>query len=73
MKDRSDDPSYHERTLPILNRGDHLLGSVKCISQLHRLEPLNLTLMVTSVNGAKCSSVVRAFAHGAMGRRIDPS
>ena len=23
--------------------------------------------------GAGCSSVVRAFAHGAMGRRIDPS
>ena len=22
---------------------------------------------------ARCSSVVRAFAHGAMGRRIDPS
>ena len=25
------------------------------------------------VCGARCSSVVRAFAHGAMGRRIDPS
>ena len=23
--------------------------------------------------GARCSSVVRAFAHGAMDRRIDPS
>ena len=23
--------------------------------------------------GSRCSSVVRAFAHGAMGRRIDPS
>ena len=23
--------------------------------------------------GARCCSVVRAFAHGAMGRRIDPS
>ena len=23
--------------------------------------------------GARCGSVVRAFAHGAMGRRIDPS
>ena len=23
-------------------------------------------------NGASCSSVVQAFAHGAMGRRIDP-
>ena len=25
------------------------------------------------LKGARCSSVVRAFAHGAMGRRIDPS
>ena len=25
------------------------------------------------LQGARCSSVVRAFAHGAMGRRIDPS
>ena len=24
-------------------------------------------------SGARCSSVVRAFAHGAMGRRIDPA
>ena len=23
--------------------------------------------------GARCSSVLRAFTHGAMGRRIDPS
>ena len=23
--------------------------------------------------GVRCTSVVRAFAHGAMGRRIDPS
>ena len=27
----------------------------------------------TPDKGARCSSVVRAFAHGAMGRRIDPS
>ena len=25
------------------------------------------------VCGARCSSVVKAFAHGAMGRQIDPS
>ena len=25
------------------------------------------------IQGSRCSSVVRAFAHGAMGRRIDPS
>ena len=27
----------------------------------------------TFMVGARCRSVVRAFAHGAMGRRIDPS
>ena len=26
-----------------------------------------------SIREARCSCVVRAFAHGAMGRRIDPS
>ena len=26
-----------------------------------------------AIVGARCSSVVRAFAHGAMGRWIDPS
>ena len=29
--------------------------------------------VISKVEGARCSSVVRAFAHGAMGRRIDPS
>ena len=28
---------------------------------------------VSVVYGARCSSVVRVFAHGAMGRRVDPS
>ena len=32
-----------------------------------------LCMVHLSENGARCSSVVRAFAHGAMGRRIDPS
>ena len=31
------------------------------------------TLRVILAAGARCSSVVRAFARGAMGRRIDPS
>ena len=30
-------------------------------------------LIVSLQQGARSSSVVRAFAHGAMGRRIDPS
>ena len=29
--------------------------------------------MLFETVGARCSSVVIAFAHGAMGRRIDPS
>ena len=29
--------------------------------------------VILSVGGARCSSMVRAFAHGAMGRQIDPS
>ena len=29
--------------------------------------------IIPQTGGARCSSVVRAFAHGAMGRRIDPS
>ena len=31
------------------------------------------SVSVTFLEGARCSSVVRAFAHGAMGRRINPS
>ena len=36
---------------------------------------LNLTISPSSSSswGARCSSVVREFAHGTMGRRIDPS
>ena len=32
-----------------------------------------LLLGFFNVNRVRCSPVVRAFAHGAMGRRIDPS
>ena len=38
-------------------------------SILHGVDPLSYF----SFQGVRCSSVVRAFAHGAMGRRIDPS
>ena len=34
---------------------------------------LGLEWVFFNLIGARCSSVVRAFAHGAMGRRIDPS
>ena len=32
-----------------------------------------LLMCINKEVGARCSSVVRAFAHDAMGRRIDPS
>ena len=32
-----------------------------------------LNISFNSPGGARCSSVVRAFVHGAMGRQINPS
>ena len=43
----------------------HLVFSRYLSGSIHSLIPLG--------SGARCSSVVRAFAHGAMGRRINPS
>ena len=34
---------------------------------------INYCFRVVVVGGVRCSSVVRVFANGAMGRRIDPS
>ena len=42
--------------------------SIICRTDINKQEYITV-----SVRGARCSSVVRAFAHGAMGRRIDPS
>ena len=38
-------------------------------------EPMTPCTMTghSTMKGARCSSVVRAFNHGAIGRRIDPS
>ena len=36
-------------------------------------EVQDYSVMPIGYLGARCSSVVRAFAHGAIGRRIDPS
>ena len=33
---------------------------------------LTITFTLSGCMGTRCSSVVRAFAHGAMGRQIDP-
>ena len=41
-----------------------VIGSI-----LHGVDPLSYF----SFQGVRCSSMVRAFAHGAMGHRIDPS
>ena len=44
------------------------------IPTTHRPGPPSFGLCWTLfAQGARCSSVVRVFAHGAMGRRIDPS
>ena len=38
-----------------------------------KLPTVPLAFSFISCPGARCRSVVGAFAHGAMGRRIDPS
>ena len=52
-----------------------LYGWVRVMAEYNQVEVLALfTAIITSTaRGPRCSSVVRAFAHGAMGRRIDPS
>ena len=42
-----------------------------CCSYLHQL--ILITILTLRADGARWSSVVRVFAHGAMGHRIDPS
>ena len=42
-------------------------------SAVNPSDPGLLSFFIVLRRGARCSSVVRAFAHGAMGRRIDPS
>ena len=37
------------------------------------MEAFDLFIMLQSEQGARCSSVVRAVYHGAMGHRVDPS
>ena len=51
----------------------HYIVTIECIRPiLHYIKPVlhHVRFMLCCVSG---SSVVRAFAHGAMGRRIDPS
>ena len=46
---------------------DFIEDVVLCVEAVSGLCPASIWF------GARCSSVVRAFAHGAMGRWIDPS
>ena len=41
--------------------------------RLHGTTSARYMFLPCSTCGARCSSVLRAFAHGAMGRRINPS
>ena len=45
-----------------------------CINSLSRkYRCTDVDIIPLFLSGARCSSVIRAFTHGAMGRRIDPS
>ena len=61
MKDRSDDPSHHERML--LPRSYIQARNATYHILIHQISEI----------GASCSSGVRAFTHGVMGRWIDTS
>ena len=52
--------------------GNKLYKTVSAFS--HRVpRRLAVVCLKCRSSGVRCSSVVRAFAHGAMGRRINPS
>ena len=65
VKDQSDS----ERRNPLHG----LLFTISSKECFMRTIPLKGKNISSSFEGARCSSVVRAFAHGGMGRRIDPS
>ena len=50
------------------------IGNESCLSGFVKLCSILLRSSVSLIgHGARCSSVVRAFAHGVMGRWINPS
>ena len=58
--------------MPFSNRHKHDIRSVSV--PLQEVVSLPLLKAITCIQTiARCSSVVRAFAHGAMGRGIDPA
>ena len=89
MKDRSDDPEEDEseyKSIGIQNFASMVAPQPSAINDGEgnlipdrRSRPFRTYRLVTPMlpkllkEGARCSSVVRVFAHGAMGRRIDPS
>ena len=52
------------------NRNNHILAAE--ISGIFLYFRVSQKFFFKKRTGARCSSVVRAFAHGTMGRRIDP-
>ena len=63
--------------LPVLNRCSSLSASLLQArtweNKTKHLQNIPRAYQSHNHTGARCSSVVRAFTHGAMGRRIDPS
>ena len=53
--------------------GNTVIYLIQLIVLHSNIVPCHLRTVSLAGLGARCSSVVRAIAHGAMGRRIDPS
>ena len=51
----------------------YLIKYLEAVELLFIFVIISVIFLLACFIGARCSSVVRAFAHGAMGRRIDPS
>ena len=75
MKDRSDDPSHHGATARSQFYKCLVYNVYSYYNTPSYQTPRSVSVLQRSKshNGARYSSVVRAFAHGAMGRRIDLS
>ena len=61
---------FHHVIRPV-NHLNVYIANVQCMSFAEEGE--RLSSVVVKSKGARCSSVVRVFAHGAMDRRLDPS
>ena len=61
------------RFLFVLKNPKTLTKKKKIVQQTNSLALFTTLNMFLSFIGARCSFVLSAFAHGAMGHRIDPS